>query len=264
MRLLSFTHAGRASWGLLEGAEVLDLGIRPALETPTLVQALREDGLMGIAMNAVGLSPDRPVDGLGLLPPVPHPGKIICADGGAWKAGDHAADSVWTRFADTLVPPGGSTAVRDSGASLWRAGIAAVVGSPSRRVPPAHAHEMVAGYTCYADWATGGLSGGAAFGPWLLTPDEFLGAAEQQELAARVSVHTVLRHPVQPLVECLWELLAHCSSRTDLEPGDVLAVLAPGACAPVVGDVCEVELPAIGVLVHDVVGAHPQTRSFTW
>ncbi|WP_078973662.1 fumarylacetoacetate hydrolase family protein [Streptomyces sp. MMG1533] len=87
-----------------------------------------------------------------------------------------------------------------------------------------------------------GLSGAAAFGPWLLTPDEFLGTAEQ-ELLARINGRTVLRHPVQPLAERLWELLAHCSSWTDLEPGDVLAVSTPDvpgpeAAAVCAGDVC--------------------------
>ncbi|MEU6192207.1 fumarylacetoacetate hydrolase family protein [Streptomyces sp. NPDC047061] len=236
---------------MLEDAEVLDLGARPALETPTLVQALRDDGLMGIAMNALGLDPDVSVAALDLLPPVPLPAKIVCVDGGAWKAGNDDPDAVWTRFADTLVAPGGSFTVQREAAVSWRAGIAAVIGSCSRRVPPSHAHEMVAGYTCFADWATGGLSGGAAFGPWLLTPDEFLGAVGA-EFSARVNGRTVGRYSVQPLVERLWELLAHCSSWTTLEPGDVVAVLAPDVAAVESGDICEIELPRVGVLVNDV------------
>ena len=251
MRLLSFAHAGRASWGLMEGGEVLDLGTRPALETPTLVQALREDGLMGIAMNAVGLVPELWLAGLRLLPPIPRPSKIVCVDAGAWKPGNEGPDAIWTRFADRLVDPGGSFAAPPDGSGCFSAGIAAVVGSASRQVAPAYAHEMVAGYTCFADRATGGLSGAAAFGPWLLTPDEFLGVAGQ-ELSVRVDGRTAARHSVQPLVERLWELLAHCSSWTDLEPGDVLAVVTPVLPGPVAGEVCEIELPRVGTLVTDL------------
>lgn len=129
-------------------------------------------------------------------------------DGGAWKAGNDDPATMWTRSVDTLVAPGGSLVGRQKGLPRWRPGIAAVVGSHSHDVPPAFAHETVAECTCFA-----GGAGGGAFGRWLLTPDEFLGTTGQ-ELSARINGRTVLRHPVLPLVERLWELLAHCSSWT--------------------------------------------------
>ncbi|XVQ09593.1 hypothetical protein ACQP1W_44925 [Spirillospora sp. CA-255316] len=228
MKLLSFTHAGRESWGLLEGAEVLDLGARPAFEAPTLVQALRGDDLMGIAMNAVGLAPDYRLDDVDLLPPIPRPARIIRVDGDTRKPAQ-AANSASTQ-------------------SSWRPGVAAVVGYRCGRVPPAHAPEMIAGYSCFAEGSA------TSWGPYLVTPDEFRETAKG-DLTVRIDGRTVLRPPVLPLAGLLHELLSRESFSTILEPGDVLAVLVPRPAtdcgrSPAAEGRCEVTMPAAGVLRH--------------
>ncbi|WP_335934766.1 fumarylacetoacetate hydrolase family protein [Streptomyces sp. PTD5-9] len=258
MRLLSFTGARGPSWGVLDGAGVVDLGARPSLETPTLADALRDDGLMGIAMNAVGLPPDHDPAELALLPPVPRPARMFHAD-----ADD--PEATWSPLAGPPVAPGGRFAPAGRTGARWRPGIAAVVGSAGSRVPPERASETLAGYTCYADWPAGETRA-AALGPYLVTPDEFLTA--DGRLTARIDGRPVLRHAVTPLLGALRELLVHVSARTAMAPGDVLAVTAPGpdrasrrGWAPTPGARCRVELPLAGALdtrvAHDAVPDPP-------
>lgn len=246
MRLLSFTRAGRVSWGVLEGAGVIDLGARAALGTPTLTAALHEDGLMGIAMNAVGLPADHDLAQLALLPPVVNPGRFIRGDADDPSAVRHHSPR-------RLIAPGTTLASRGGIPLSWRPGLAAVVGSPCCRVAASHAIEMLAGYTCLAEWADGTV----ALGPQLTTPDEFL--APGQTLTARVNGQLVRSVPVAPLLNALRALVARVTLNTPLDPGDVVAVAGPPSpdWTPRPGDRCAVRLPAVGTLTISLVPRMP-------
>ncbi|WP_413805770.1 hypothetical protein [Streptomyces sp. OE57] len=247
MKLLSFTHAGRESWGLLEGAEVLDLGARPAFEAPTLIEALRGDDLMGIAMNSVGLAPDHKLDDVDLLPPIPQPPRIIRFDGDSQRPGQSAPSSTTRAPGRNSVSAAVDEADSANDEISWRPGLAAVVGYDCARVPTARAPEVIAGYTCYAD-------GPAAWGPYLITPDEFRETSKGQ-LTALVNGDRVLNHPVAELADSLHTLVSRESFSAPMRPGDLLVVLAPRPAhaasdiwSPGGTDQCEVTMPIAGSL----------------
>ncbi|MGW2342577.1 fumarylacetoacetate hydrolase family protein [Streptomyces sp. NPDC001661] len=228
MQLLSFRHAGRESWGILEGAKVIDLGARPAFEAPTLAIALRDDDLMGIAMNAVGLPPDHSLDNVEVLAPIPHPSRRVVRTG---------SDVHERRNARALAPPSAAPPTPQ-----LRPGLAAVVGYTCERVAPDRATEMFAGYACFTDGTS------PSFGPYLITPDDFRQTA-RGDLTAHVDTRLVLSHPVATLAHELSNLLVHTSQVSPLQPGDVLATTVPMVVqAKQEGSRCEVAMPNGGVL----------------
>ncbi len=71
MRLMSFETSGAASWGVVDGDAVIDLGGK----APSLRAALTK--LPGVAQDTAGL-PRHALAAVTYLPPIPDPDKIIC------------------------------------------------------------------------------------------------------------------------------------------------------------------------------------------
>ena len=102
--------------------------------------------------------------------------------------------------------------------------------------------------------ATGG------FGPWMMTPDE-VGEVTKMEITTRLNGEVMQNASADLLVHGFEELIAYCSTFTELESGDVIVTGTPGGVGvarnpPVFmdeGDVIEVEVAPIGVLRHRVV-----------
>lgn len=255
MRLLSFTSrgAGHPSWGVLEDAGIVDLGVRPGLETPTLDEALRADGLMGIAMNAVGLAPDHRLADVTPLPVVPgSASRVLVETGNETGNGNsivHQVDlAVSGRALDTA--PGAPRS--------WQAGLAAVIGSPCRALSRDAVHEFIAGYTGVIHSGPGrpDRPGGVTApdvlvtAPWLVTPDEFPGLplapsggrGPRATLDAHVNGHLVGHWPLDPLLDRLAHVVADRSHRTGLDIGDLVAVTVAVPEPLAAGDRCTTHL----------------------
>ena len=137
----------------------------------------------------------------------------------------------------------------------------------------ADAESVIAGYTCYndgsvRDWQrhtiqfTPGKNfpGTGAFGPWLVTPDEFRDFGERQ-IVTRLNGTVMQQAPLGDLVFDVPALVAYCSTFTQLEPGDVIITGTTGGVGafrqpPVwmqAGDVVEVDIEGIGVLRNPIV-----------
>src|SRR5262249_60897866 len=113
MKLASFTASGRASYGIVVGDGIIDLGARLGARYPSLRAALAGDASGEIARAADG-KPDLALSDVRLLPPIPAPDKIVCiglnyrahaAEAGL-KVPDHP--SLFLRLTNTLVPHGGA------------------------------------------------------------------------------------------------------------------------------------------------------------
>ncbi|TDD06374.1 FAA hydrolase family protein [Saccharopolyspora terrae] len=283
MKLLSYRSADRRSWGALVDGEILDLAAaNPGW--PTLAYALGDAGADGIgnAVTAAANTAHRvALDSVELLPVVPDPQKILCVGLNFEK---HRIETgrerteypvIFTRFPDTFVGHG-APLVRpaESDRFDFEGEVALVIGRGGRRIAQDNALDHIAGVTCLNDGSirdfqshTHQFTPGKNFpatgsmGPWLVTLDEIVDLAEL-ELTTRLNGAEVQRAPLSDLTYSIPEIVAYCSSWTELRPGDVIVTGTPGGIGarrePPLwmkpGDVCEVEVSGVGVLRNAIVG----------
>ncbi|TRW45265.1 fumarylacetoacetate hydrolase family protein [Georgenia yuyongxinii] len=259
MRLVSFEHRGRPSWGVLDGTLVADLGgAGPYTTLPLALAALTTADLAALASSAQRISTDV----LRMLPPVPAPGKILCV---MPSRVPHGLDVV-PRLADTLVADGeGLVAPREGWALNLAGGVGVVVGRPGRHLETADAWDHVAGLCLFSDVTVAEHGPGSTFpgrslprtagcGPALVTLDE---AGGREGLVVRTSLNGALVHEAGLAEAALdvAEAVAHCSRWTQLHPGDIIALLPGGPSQRMSvhpGDVCEVSVDRIGSLTNVV------------
>ena len=277
MKLASFSVEGRASYGIVSGDAVTDLGRHLGPRYPTLRSAIAA-GAVGPAMATPG-APDLRLAQVVLLPPITDPAKIICiglnyrahAAEGGFKVPEHP--SLFSRFTDTLVASGQALVrPRSSGDFDYEGELAVVIGRGGRHIRAADALGHVFGYTCFNDGsvrdvqlrhsttagknhpATGGL------GPWIVTTDE-IPDPSTLTLITRVNGREVQHKGTDDMIFDVPAIIAYVSGWTSLAPGDVITTGTPEGVGFVrkpplwlkPGDSVEVEISSIGVLVNPVV-----------
>ena len=273
MRLMSFEAGGKASWGIVEGDAVVDLGSR----APSLRAAL--PNLPGAAADTAGL-PRLALSAVTYLPPIPDPEKIICIglnylthilEGGRPKP---EKPTIFTRWANSQV--GHEQAIvrpKVSETLDFEAELAVVIGRDCRHVPESEAMGVIAGYSCYndgsvRDWQRHSSQFGpgknfpktGGFGPYLVTPDE-AGDVTHASLVCRLNGQEMQRATTDDLVFTIPHLIHYCSTFTELVPGDVIITGTTGGVGayrtPPVwmkpGDTVEVEISGVGLLRNTVV-----------
>jgi 2-keto-4-pentenoate hydratase/2-oxohepta-3-ene-1,7-dioic acid hydratase in catechol pathway len=274
MKLVSFEIGGRASYGIVVGDGILDVGARSGTRYPSLRAVLAGDAL-GEILRARDAKPDTALSDVRLLPPIPAPDKIVCiglnyrahaAEAGL-KVPDHP--SLFLRLTNTLVPHGGAL-VRPSASSDmdYEGELAVVIGRGGRHIAANQALDHVAGYACFNDGSLRdyqrqhsvavGKTGG--FGPWLVTRDE-IPDPSQLTLTTRLNGAEVQRGDTGDMIFSVPQIISYVSDFTPLEPGDVISTGTPPgvgmARKPPLwlkpGDVVEVEISKIGVLRNGVV-----------
>jgi 2-keto-4-pentenoate hydratase/2-oxohepta-3-ene-1,7-dioic acid hydratase in catechol pathway len=165
--------------------------------------------------------------------------------------------SIAARFARYLIryPPGVTRLDPE-------AEMAVVIGRRARAVTRAEAHDVIAGVTAFNDvsarnyqrtdgqWARAkGFDTFAPFGPVIATGL----SPGQLAVTCRVNGGERQRGSTAELLVPVDELIRHISAIMTLEPGDVIATGTPAGVAPVEpGDVIEVEVEGVGVLVNRV------------
>lgn len=273
LKLVSFSHTGQESYGVVTFNGVVDLGRMFGADAPDLKTFLSKDllGRVRAAADADAIAFDQ----LTLLPVIPNPGKIVCVGlnyhehveetGRAVMAHPtlflRVPESQTAHDADLLLPP--ETQQLD-----FEGEIAVIVGRAGRRIAAASAFDHIAGYACYNDgslrdwqaasnqWTAGkNFSRTGAFGPWMVTADE-IGPGEEMTLVTRVNGREMQRASTRLMIHSIPALIEHISTLTTLEPGDVIVTGTPGGIGakrkpPVFladGDVVEIEVDRIGVL----------------
>jgi 2-keto-4-pentenoate hydratase/2-oxohepta-3-ene-1,7-dioic acid hydratase in catechol pathway len=282
MRLLSFTLAGRDTWGAVVGDRVVDLGAATGI--PTLAEFIgsprwSEREALARAAAPVALA------GLDLLPPIPRPEKIVCA---VRNYMDHHQEVLAAGMQRELSeqPPiflrvwrsqvaHGKPIVRPhvSDSLDWEGELAVIIGKPGRCIDEAHAWEHVAGYSIYNDasvreWqfhakqiASGkNFESTGGFGPWMVTADE-IEPGRALKLETRLNGETVQSSHTGHMIFPIPRLIAYASTIFTLVPGDVIITGTPAGVGwsrkpprfmkP--GDVCEVEIEGIGTLSNPIV-----------
>ncbi len=278
MRLASVIIDERATWGLVDGADFLDIGQVLGTTLPTLRSAIAAAAWRQIA-TARAAAPRRPLADLRWLPVIPDPEKILCVglnyethrrETGRAAVGHptiflrlnssqlgHRGDIIRPHVSDTLD---------------YEGELAVIIGKGGRYIAEADAMAYVAGYSCYNDgtvreWQhhthqfTPGKNFPAtgALGPWMVTADEITDV-EALTLTTRLDGAVVQQAGLDQLIFSIPAIIAYCSGFSALQPGDVIATGTPGGVGfkrePQLfmrpGSTVEVEISQIGTLVNGI------------
>ncbi|KRR21013.1 5-carboxymethyl-2-hydroxymuconate isomerase [Bradyrhizobium lablabi] len=279
MKLATFKMAGGApTWGLVDGEAVLDVGAVLGSRYPTLKSVIVADAFAEVAAAAAKAKSYSLAD-ITWLPVIPDPDKILCIglnyETHRKETGrsEVANPTVFTRFANSqtghlspIIRP------RVSHDLDFEGELAIIIGKAGRYIPQGEAWSHIAGYACYNDGSvrdfqrhthqfTPGKNfpGTGAFGPWMMTADEFA-FRKSQRLQTRVNGQVVQEATFDQMIFDVPRMIEYCSTFTRLEPGDVIATGTPGGVGakrtPPLwlkpGDTVEVEIDDLGILRNGV------------
>lgn len=285
MKLLSFIHQGRETWGALVGADgVVDLG-KAMPQYPTLTDYIASGAYLKASADVANKAADVRLADITFLPVIPKPEKIVCAVRNymdhhqeVLAAGMHRELSeeppIFLRVWRSQVAHGEPIVCPKVSASLdWEGELAVIIGQAGRNIAEADAFDHVAGYSCYNDgsireWqfhakqiASGkNFESTGGFGPWMVTADE-IAPNQQLKLVTRLNGEVVQSSHTGHMIFSIAKLISYASTIFTLVPGDVIATGTPAGVGwsrkpqwfmkP--GDVCEVEIERIGTLVNPIV-----------
>jgi len=283
MKLISFKHAGRETWGAVVDGQVVELAGPTGLAT--LAEFVGSDQYAQRDALVQGRTPLAAFDAVELLPVIPRPEKIVCA---VRNYMDHHQEvlaagmqrelseqppiflRVWrsqTAHNAPIVRP------RVSESLDWEGELAVIIGRGGRDIPEASAYEHVAGYSIYNDgsvreWqfhakqiASGkNFESTGGFGPWMVTADE-IAPGRALKLETRLNGEAVQSSHTGHMIFNIPKLINYASTIFTLAPGDVIVTGTPAGVGwsrkpprfMKAGDVCEVEIEAIGTLRNPII-----------
>ena len=278
MKLATFNMGGAPTLGLVEGETIKDVGAVLGSRYPTVKSVIVADAFAEVA-TAATKAKSYPLADITWLPVIPDPDKILCIglnyETHRKETGRSEVENptVFTRFANSqtghlspIIRP------RVSHDLDFEGELAVVIGKPGRYIARSDAWDHVAGYACYNDGSvrdfqrhthqfTPGKNfpGTGAFGPWMMTADEFKFRGSQR-LQTRVNGQVVQEATFDQMIFDVPRMIEYCSTFTRLEPGDVIATGTPGGVGakrtPPLwlkpGDTVEVEIDDLGILRNGV------------
>lgn len=282
MRLISYVHAGQASFGLAVEGGVVDLAARLGVSS---LKALLEADRLAEASAFAGEKPDHGLDAIEYLPVIPDPAHLWCL---AINYQDHIDEikavgiqrdtpqkpALFARYADTMMGHGAPIVKpRVSDDLDYEAELAVIIGKGGRDISEADAMSHIAGYSVFNDvsvrdfqFHTRQIIPGKNFrssgglGPWLVTADE-IADPHNLRIQARVNGQLLQDSNTSFQIHRIPAFIAYVSTILDLKPGDVLATGTPSGVGfsrkpPIFmkdGDICECEVEGIGILRNPVV-----------
>jgi len=282
MKFVVYRRRGVVELGALKGETLF--GVRAgAQQTAPDLQALIASGDVYLKAEYQRLLAGEEIDPAEVeyLPPFPRPEKIICV-GLNYK--DHAAESgfqapaypaLFSRFASSLIGHGAAIVRPSVSDELdYEGELVAVIGKAGRKIPMERALEHVAGYSIFNDasvrdyqfksaqWMIGkNFDSTGAFGPAFVTADELPAGAKGLRIQTRLNGEVLQDASTKDMIFDVATLVSLLSDAMVLRPGDVIVSGTPSGVGfarepkrwmkP--GDVCEVEIEGIGMLVNPVV-----------
>lgn len=268
--------------GVVEGDEVRPIDpavLGPAVDVARLgAAALAASGWRDD--DDLPLGAPRPVAGVRLLAPVPHPEKVICV---GVNYGLHAAEAnlapppfpeIFAKFPNAIQDPGGPIVLPDvDTANDYEGELTVVIGSAVRNLTPQTALGAVAGYTVGNDvsartvqlrvtqWVTGKTPDTfCPIGPWLATPGT-VGDPQTLQLTTTIGGTALQSASTKQMIFTVEHLLVYLSSMLTLVPGDLILTGTPAGVGHSMkpprylreGEVVEVSIDRIGTLRNPVV-----------
>ena len=282
MKIASFTHAGRASWGLVTDHGIIDLGRRSPW--PTFRDAIP---VLAHLTDHAHLPPDLALGDVTLDIPVPNPEKILCVGvnfpdrNAEYKDGQDAPPfmSLFPRFARSFTGAGQPLIRPPESVQLdYEGEIAIIIGKPGRRIPESAAYNHIAAMTLanegtIRDWvrhAKFNVTQGknwdrsGSMGPYSVP---FTDPAQLDDIELTTHVNGDLRQHdrTSRMIFGFRQIVAYISTFTTLIPGDTILCGTPtGAGArhdPPIwlkpGDVATVSATGIGTLTNPIADEGP-------
>ena len=279
---ISFTHQGRAGYGLLTPEGIIDLSARHGTRWPSLRAVIADGALLRLAADSAGLKADLDPASVRYEIPVPTPEKILCVGvnypdrNAEYKDGQALPTypSLFVRFPRSFVGHNEPLVLPPESEQLdYEGEVVLVIGKAGRRIREADALDHVAGITLanegtIRDWVrhakfnvTQGknFDGTGSIGP-VLIPFEDEAQIADIALTTRVNGEVRQQDRTGRMMFPFRRIISYISTFTTLVPGDIILTGTPtGAGArldPPVwlkpGDVIEVEADGIGTLVNSV------------
>jgi 2-keto-4-pentenoate hydratase/2-oxohepta-3-ene-1,7-dioic acid hydratase in catechol pathway len=279
MKLISYTHDNRASWGVVVEGGVVDARRIPSQPHQTIRDMLQANGLSGLKDLIEGRPADYRLEDIQYLPVIPNPEKILCV---GLNYEEHRIESnrqptgqptIFVRFPSSqtghlqrMVCPAESSIFDYEGE------IAVIIGTAGRRIAESDAWDHIAGYSAYNDgsirdwqhqttqWTAGkNFEQTGAFGPCMVTRDELVDG-EELTLITRLNGREMQRATTAMMIFSIPRLINYISTFTTLVPGDVIVTGTPGGVGikrnpPVLmqpGDTVEIEVTKVGTLRNPV------------
>lgn len=276
MQFVSYLSNGTATYGLVVGDGVVDLGARGP--HPNLKAAIASGDLMALGAAAQGEAPDASLTDITILPTIPDPTHVFCA-GKNYK--DHVEEmgfdmpenlSLFLKANSTLFGHRGQMIRPKVSECLdFEGELCAVIGKETRHVSEAEALDHVAGYTIMVDGSVRdfqkhSVTAGKNFvatgplGPVMTSADE-IPDPSQLHITTRLNGDVVQDAGVDLLIFDIPYIISYLSKVTTLQPGDIVATGSPeGSGAgrtPQLwmkgGDKLSVEISKIGTLSVEVI-----------
>ena len=276
MQFVSYLSNGTATYGLVVGDGVVDLGARGP--HPNLKAAIASGDLMALGAAAQGEAPDASLTDITFLPTIPDPTHVFCA-GKNYK--DHVEEmgfdmpenlSLFLKANSTLFGHRGQMIRPKVSECLdFEGELCAVIGKETRHVSEAEALDHVAGYTIMVDGSVRdfqkhSVTAGKNFvatgplGPVMTSADE-IPDPSQLHITTRLNGDVVQDAGVDLLIFDIPYIISYLSKVTTLQPGDIVATGSPeGSGAgrtPQLwmkgGDKLSVEISKIGTLSVEVI-----------
>jgi len=276
VQFVSYLSNGTATYGLVVGDGVVDLGARGP--HPNLKAAIASGDLMALGAAAQGEAPDASLTDITFLPTIPDPTHVFCA-GKNYK--DHVEEmgfdmpenlSLFLKANSTLFGHRGQMIRPKVSECLdFEGELCAVIGKETRHVSEAEALDHIAGYTIMVDGSVRdfqkhSVTAGKNFvatgplGPVMTTADE-IPDPSQLHITTRLNGDVVQDAGVDLLIFDIPYIISYLSKVTTLQPGDIVATGSPeGSGAgrtPQLwmkgGDKLSVEISKIGTLSVEVI-----------
>jgi 2-keto-4-pentenoate hydratase/2-oxohepta-3-ene-1,7-dioic acid hydratase in catechol pathway len=280
MKLVSFRHGSKDSYGIVAGDGVIDVGAKLGGQYATIRQVLLGNALGKVAEAAKNGRAEHKLAALTLLPVIPDAEKLICVgvnyDEHRVETGRNKSDFpvLFLRFADSQIGHGQPMVKpKNSERFDYEGELAVIIGKGGRHIAEAAALQHVAGYACYndgsvRDWQrhthqfTPGKNFPAtgAFGPWMVTTEE-VADPKKLTLVTRLNGQELQRATTDMMIFDIPALIAYISGFTPLRPGDVIITGTPGGVGdrrtpPLYmkgGDTVEVDISGVGLLRNPIV-----------
>ncbi len=265
MKLVTFEHNGRVSYGVMVDDRVVDIPAAWPDGPASLLAALEAQDAAIERIGELAASADGvPAGELRLLAPVPSPPKIIAIAGNYAKhikesrldkglTDDPHSDTTPRPFlmpATCIAHPGDTIAWPATSTEIdYEAELAIVIGRPAKNVSPDEAAACIAGYTIandlsarsvtfaegrarrpwdeFYDWLTGKWADGfCPTGPAIVTADAI---GDPRDLSIRLTVNGEVRQNAntRQMIFDVYELVSFLSHLMTLTPGDIIATGTP-------------------------------------
>jgi 2-keto-4-pentenoate hydratase/2-oxohepta-3-ene-1,7-dioic acid hydratase in catechol pathway len=291
MRLASFLDRGQEALGLVAGDRLLRASDLNRELPTTLGELLSANGDWSAMRRLAGEAGDQIAErgallrDIVLLPPVPHPSKVV-AIGLNYR--DHAIEAgaptptqptMFAKFPSSLIGHGADIAWDPALTNEvdYEAELAIVIGRRAKSVSEADALDYVLGYTCANDvsardlqfaesqWVRGkSLDTFCPLGPVIVTTDE-VPDPQSLQISCTVNGKRVQSASTSEMFFGVAMLVSYCSQTFTLEPGDVIITGTPAGVGVFKkpkqmlqhGDEVVVEIAGIGRLIN-VCRTNPQ------